>query len=1058
MLAGSRLLRGRVSLIVAFALLMLARDVQGQSATYTHEPAGFVPYASSTLDAFTGGGWNIVNNAATATIVSDPGGSVTPPNVGQWNYPIGMGGGSAPATMYHPLPGPFNEGFYGFMWKPSSPWQGHSSFVNKINFLLGSGCNLYTAMYGPNGGPYHFRVAPEWTSNWNWITGNVNDPAITLGVWHKIEVYFKYNTPGTGVLRFWMDGVAIGDYSNITFPSSGCFVEFQLSPTWGGVNDTKTEADSYRFDDVYISVPGSGVPPTCTFSLPVTSSSPSSGSTTGTASVTASSTTCAWTAASNASWITVTGGSSGTGNGTVSYSITANTGATARSGTITIAGQTFTVNQAGTTTPPPTSPGTVSNLSVSSLTATSATLSFTEVTDGAGAPAQYDVRFAPGTISWGSAASVTSGTCTTPLAGTTIGAIKTCTVTGLTASTAYQFQLIAFKGTLNVDAVFGGISNVASGTTQGTTPPPPPPPSTVLFTEAFADGNVAGRGWYDNTTVSISTAEHAAGSASSLQYTFNAGATAPTTGSALRHKFTASDSVYLGYWVKYSTNWVGSQKPYHPHEFHFLTTLDGDFSGLSFDHLTAYVEQNGGTPRVQIQDGSNVDQTRIGTDLTAVTESRGVAGCNGSSDGYADSCYSNGTQMVNEKKWVAAAQYFTDTPGAFYKSDWHFVEAFWQMNSIVGGKGVNNGVVQYWFDGTLLIDKHDVLLRTGANPTMQFNQLVIAPWIGDGSPVTQSFWIDNLTVGTARPAAPPPTCTYTLSPTGVSPSAAAATGSVGVTASATTCGWTAASNASWITVTSGASGTGNGSVGYSVAANATTSTRTGTVTIAGQTFTVTQAGVACTFTLSPTGASPGAAASSATVGVTAAASSCTWTAASNASWITITSGASGTGNGTVGYSVAANTSAARTGTMTIAGTSFSVAQSAAVPCTYTISPLTQAVGVNGATTTVGVTTSSSCTWTAASGAAWLSVTSPTGSASGNGTVTLQAQANSGTAPRTGTATIAGQTASFSQPGTSSIGSTITDFNGDGVADTLSYNASTGVWSTTVTGVGAGASG
>jgi len=144
MLAGSRLLRGRVSLIVAFALLMLARDVQGQSATYTHEPAGFVPYASSTLDAFTGGGWNIVNNAATATIVSDPGGSVTPPNVGQWNYPIGMGGGSAPATMYHPLPGPFNEGFYGFMWKPSSPWQGHSSFVNKINFLLGSGCNLYT--------------------------------------------------------------------------------------------------------------------------------------------------------------------------------------------------------------------------------------------------------------------------------------------------------------------------------------------------------------------------------------------------------------------------------------------------------------------------------------------------------------------------------------------------------------------------------------------------------------------------------------------------------------------------------------------------------------------------------------------------------------------------------------------------------------------------------------------------------------------------------------------------------------------------------------------------
>jgi YD repeat-containing protein len=56
------------------------------------------------------------------------------------------------------------------------------------------------------------------------------------------------------------------------------------------------------------------------------------------------------------------------------------------------------------------------------------------------------------------------------------------------------------------------------------------------------------------------------------------------------------------------------------------------------------------------------------------------------------------------------------------------------------------------------------------------------------------------------------------------------------------CAWTAVSNAGWITVTSGASGTGNGTVGYSVAANGGSDQRQGTVTIAGQTFTVTQAG------------------------------------------------------------------------------------------------------------------------------------------------------------------------------------------------------------------------
>ena len=84
------------------------------------------------------------------------------------------------------------------------------------------------------------------------------------------------------------------------------------------------------------------------------------------------------------------------------------------------------------------------------------------------------------------------------------------------------------------------------------------------------------------------------------------------------------------------------------------------------------------------------------------------------------------------------------------------------------------------------------------------------------------------------------TCTYSISPTSQSITSAAATGSVGVT-TATGCAWTATSNATWISITSGATGTGNGTVNYSVAANTGTSSRTGTLTIAGQTFTVTQA-------------------------------------------------------------------------------------------------------------------------------------------------------------------------------------------------------------------------
>jgi hypothetical protein len=54
---------------------------------------------------------------------------------------------------------------------------------------------------------------------------------------------------------------------------------------------------------------------------------------------------CAWTAVSNDGWISVDAGAAGNGDGVVLYSVAANAGSTARSGTMTIAGSTFTVNQ-----------------------------------------------------------------------------------------------------------------------------------------------------------------------------------------------------------------------------------------------------------------------------------------------------------------------------------------------------------------------------------------------------------------------------------------------------------------------------------------------------------------------------------------------------------------------------------------------------------------------------------------------------------------------------------------------------------------------------------------
>jgi hypothetical protein len=88
-------------------------------------------------------------------------------------------------------------------------------------------------------------------------------------------------------------------------------------------------------------------------------------------------------------------------------------------------------------------------------------------------------------------------------------------------------------------------------------------------------------------------------------------------------------------------------------------------------------------------------------------------------------------------------------------------------------------------------------------------------------------------------------CSYTIFPTSASFSSTGGAASVAVTAPAA-CGWTAASNAGFITVNSGSGGSGNGTVGYSVQAN-TGIQRTGTITIAGRTFTVSQAAASQVF-------------------------------------------------------------------------------------------------------------------------------------------------------------------------------------------------------------------
>lgn len=167
-------------------------------------------------------------------------------------------------------------------------------------------------------------------------------------------------------------------------------------------------------------------------------------------------------------------------------------------------------------------------------------------------------------------------------------------------------------------------------------------------------------------------------------------------------------------------------------------------------------------------------------------------------------------------------------------------------------------------------------------------------------------------------------CSFSINPTVKNAVAGPDNGFVTVTASGGDCPWTATSNVAWIQIAGASqgvlSGIGNGVVNYNVAPNSGPA-RTGTLTIAGQVFTVLQnAGGVCSYSIAPISQGFGPGSGTGQFSITAP-FGCGWTATSNnTSFVTVTSGATGSGNGTVNYSVGANVSGSpRSGTITVTG-------------------------------------------------------------------------------------------------------------------------------------------
>jgi hypothetical protein len=208
-----------------------------------------------------------------------------------------------------------------------------------------------------------------------------------------------------------------------------------------------------------------------------------------------------------------------------------------------------------------------------------------------------------------------------------------------------------------------------------------------------------------------------------------------------------------------------------------------------------------------------------------------------------------------------------------------------------------------------------------------------------GTPLVAGMYTISVTATDSRGCDGAQSCTLTalcptltLKPTSATLPTKGGSKSVSLQVKGSDCSWMAVSNDPFITITSSSSGSGNGTVHYTVLGNANTTARTGTMTIAGQIFTVNQEAGGCTFSLSPKEGKFKAAGGSGTVKVKPNFSDCAWTVVKNPafSFITITNGASGVGEGTVSYTVAPNSNdMPQIGSITIGGELFVITEDGA---------------------------------------------------------------------------------------------------------------------------------
>jgi VCBS repeat-containing protein len=667
----------------------------------------------------------------------------------------------------------------------------------------------------------------------------------------------------------------------------------------------------------------------------------------------------AWTAVSNVPWIVVTGGSSGSGDGVITYRVAANAGTLARTGGIVVAGggisRTARVVQAGAPVIldlAPVSTNVPAEALVGRQFAVAANVDWTAVAD------HPWIGITGGTAGSG------NGTVTYDVAENT-GAARSGTITVSAGGVLQTFTVgqAAASGVLVIDPASrdhgaGAVGGQAIAVTAAVAWTAQTAQAWITITGGDSDSG-DGTVTYAvdaNAGAARSGAIAISGGGLLRTFTVNQAAFFPSlevAPASRDHSAAAASGQTFAVTANVAWTAITSQA---------WISLTGGTTGAGNGTVTYGVAANTGLARsgsITLSDGVltqmfTVNQAAGFTSLTIDPASRSHA---------AAAAGGQTIEVTANVAWTAAAN-----------------EAW---ISITGGSpGSGNGAVTY-----------SIGLNAGA---ARSGTITIA-----GGGVSRIF-----TVGQAE--APP---ALVLAPASTNVPSTASTGRQ--FAVAANVSWTVVTNPPWLTVTDGETGSGNGAITFSLEANVAAASRTGGLVVAGGGITVTGVVVQAPAPVALQPALvhvPAAASAGHAVAVTAGGN---WTVVTNGNWITVTAGNSGSGDGTLIFSALANPGpAARTGTVTVtvagaAGSpaTLTIVQSAPPPALSVATPI-RSVGSGAGSTTFAVANTGGGTmfYTASESETWLGIAGG-GSGANAGTITVSFLANPGYLARTGTVTV-----------------------------------------------------